>query len=484
MSVVLSVADAGTCRKQLTIEVPAAEVDTETRKVLAAYGKQASIPGFRKGKVPASVLRQRFGDEIQRDVVERLLPRYWNQAEKEQGLDSLGDPELVEVGDVTAGEPLRFVAAVDVRPDVDLGELDGFELPEVEVEPSDEEVDASLDELRRQVGEWKAAGRPAARGDRVRVRLFEAGASAGEATAEGAEDENGEGEDGETQEAAESVEPTEPDEGDADAATDEEAAAEAEEGQVVHVEVGDPRVWEELSLAVTGLEAGQDGRFTRRPPEGSEGEPRTFKLTIEEVEERELPPLDDELAARLGEFENVDELREAVAGRLRHERESERATKRREALMTQLRQRHPLPLPDGVVQAEVRSLLESYAQDLARRGIDPNEAGLDWAKVAEEAKPSAEQRVHDRLLLDAVVTRDEIAVPGDEVEATIAAFGRARGESAAQVRQNMGPAGVASLERQLAREKALRALLGEEPAADDEAEAEDGAEAAGDDSEE
>lgn len=475
MSVVLSVADAGTCRKQLTIEVPAAEVDTETRKVLSAYGKQASIPGFRKGKVPASVLRQRFGDEIQRDVVERLLPRYWNQAEKEQGLDSLGDPELVEVGDVTAGEPLRFVAAVDVRPAVDLGELDGFELPEVEVEPSDEEVDSSLDELRRQVGEWKPAGRPAARGDRVRVRLFEAGASGGEAAAESAEGEDGEGEDGEAQEATES---------------DADETDEAEEGQVVHVEVGDPRVWEELSLAVTGLEAGQDGRFTRRPPEGSEGEPRTFKLTIEEVEERELPPLDDELAARLGDFESVDELREAVAGRLRHERETERASKRREALMTQLRQRHPLPLPDGVVQAEVRSLLESYAQDLARRGIDPNEAGLDWGKVAEEAKPSAEQRVHDRLLLDAVVTRDEIAVPGDEVEATIAAFGRARGESAAQVRQNMGPAGVASLERQLAREKALRALLGEEPAADDdaaaddEAEAENRAEAAADDSEE
>lgn len=455
MSVVLSVADAGTCRKQLTIEVPADAVAAETRKVLASYGKQASIPGFRKGKVPAQVLRQRFGEEIDRDVLDRLLPRFWRQAEQEQGLEPLGEPELVEVGDVAAGEPLRFVAAVEIRPEVELGDLDGFELPEVEVEPSEEDVAAALDDVRRQVGEWKPAGRPAARGDRVRVRLFKDGDGRGEeADAESDETETASGA-GDEADGAED-----------DGQDGAEGGAE-DGGQVVHVEVGDPRVWEELSLAVTGLEAGQDGRFTRRPPEGSGAEPRTFRLTVEEVEERELPPLDDELAARVGDFENVDALRDAVVGRLRQERESERDVKRREALLTQLRRRHPMPLPDGVVRAEVQNLLESYAQDLARRGIDPNNSGLDWQKVAEDARPSAEQRVHDRLLLDAVVARDEIEVPDDEIEATIAAFGRARGESAAEVRRKMGAAGVAGLGRQLAHEKALRALLGDGAEAED-----------------
>ena len=464
MSVVLSVAEAGVCRKQLTIEVPADEVATETRKVLAAYGKQVDIPGFRKGKVPPQVLRQRFGDEIDREVVDRLLPRFWHQAEHEQQLEPLGEPELVEVGDVAAGQPLRFVAAVDVRPAVELGDLDGFELPEIEVEPSDEDLATALDDLRRQVGEWRPVERTAARGDRVRARLFEERGTVGGGTSPADDDEK---------DAAEGA--------DDGAETGEASAggeAAAEEGEVVHLEVGDPRVWEELSLAATGLAAGQEGRFTRRPPEAGEAAPRSFRLVVEEVAERELPPLDDELAARLGDFENLEALRDAVAGRLRRDRRLEGDGRRREALLEQLRGRCPLALPEGVVRAEVQSLIESYAQDLSHRGVDPNAAGLDWSRVAAEARPSAERRVHDRLLLDAVAERQAVEVPADEVEATMAAIGRAAGESAAQVRRKMGPQGIDGLRREMRRERALRSLLGVDvpTAADAGAAPEDGAE--------
>lgn len=434
MSVVVSVEDTGVCRKQVTVEVPADAVEAETRKVVKAWAGQVRLPGFRKGKAPAQLLRKRFREDIDREVVERLVPTFWEKARDEQELVLFGQPQLQEVDDLTDGEPLRFVAVVEVRPPVELGEVDpeSFTLPEVEVEPSDEEVDAALDGVRHQVGEWKDADRAAARGDLATVRIVE------ETGKPGAE----RGEEGEAEEGAA-----------------EEAAA--EDGDEVQVEVGDPNVWEELSLAVTGLEAGQQGRFTRRPAEGSEAAPRTFRIRVEKVQERDLPPLDDALAKRLGDFETVDDLRRTMADKLRHDRQHERDAKRREALMEQLRQRHPVPLPEGVLHEETQSLLNEYAQDVARRGVDPRQTGIDWNQMGEQLKPAATRRLHDRLLLDAIADRRGIEVGAAEVEGAVGSIARSQGITAAKVRQALGDDTV-GLERQIRREKAMKWLLGEE----------------------
>jgi trigger factor len=147
MSIVVSSQDTGVCRKELTIEIPAGEVEAETRSVLKNLGKQVRIPGFRPGKAPLAVLRKRFREDVDREVLERLLPRFWQQAREEKELDVLGQPELTEVPDLVEGEPLRFVAQVEVRPPVEIGELPQVELPETAGEPGEEDVDQALDEL-------------------------------------------------------------------------------------------------------------------------------------------------------------------------------------------------------------------------------------------------------------------------------------------------------------------------------------------------
>ncbi len=450
MSVVVSVEDTGVCRKQVTVEVPADAVEAETRRVVKAYAGQVRLPGFRKGKAPAALLRRRFREDIDREVVERLVPTFWEKARDEEKLVPFGQPQLQDVDELTDGAPLRFVAVVEVRPPVDLGEVDpgAFELPEVEVEPSEEDVEASLDGLRRQVGEWKDADRPAARGDLATVRIVEETADEEAAP----ESEKAEAEEGETEEGGTEVAGTE--EGDTE-------VGDAEEGDEVRIEVGDSNVWEELSLAVTGLEAGQQGRFTRRPAEGSEAAPRTFRIRVEKVQERDLPPLDDQLAKRLGDFETVEDLRQAVVDRLRHDRGHERDAKRREALMEQLRQRHPLPLPEGVLHDETQTMLEEYAQDVARRGVDPRQAGIDWERLGEQLEPHATRRLHDRLLLDAVADRRDIEVTPSEVEGAVGSIARSQGATVDQVRKALGDR-LEGLARQIRREKALKWLLGEE----------------------
>src|SRR3954465_3303801 len=161
MSVVVSLQDVGPCRKQLTVEVPAPAVEAETQRVVAEYGNRVRIPGFRKGKVPTKLVRQRYAKDIEREVVERLLPRYWRQAQAESSIDPLLPPEVDEVKELQPGEPLTFVATVETRPQIALGNTRDFDLPDPEVDPGTMEIEETIENIRKQTAEWVTVDRPA-----------------------------------------------------------------------------------------------------------------------------------------------------------------------------------------------------------------------------------------------------------------------------------------------------------------------------------
>jgi len=480
MSVVLSTKDVGPWRKQLTVEVPAPAVEAETERVVRELGQRVRLPGFRRGKVPAELVRRRFAKDIEREVIDRLVPRYWRQAQAESEIEPLLPPSVEEVGDFEPGGPLTFVATVETRPRVELGNLGDFHLPDPQVEPGELDVDKALDDLRMRFGEWVPVERPAARGDLVNAQITELPLAAGGAGTGAAEARHGD--------AGAS--------GGDDAAAETAAASAAKEPAVnpVEFEVGDQRVWDELSLAVSGLAAGQESSFTREAPpappsppapssdaagepaageEGQEGAAtgaprRRFKVQVTAVKERELPALDDELAARVNpELGGLAELREMVARRLREARSEERDEQRQRALLEQLRERHPMDLPQGVVEREVEHLAADYAETFARRGVRPEQAGIDWQRVREEMRPHAERRVHSRLLLDAVADAEPVAVTDEEFERTLAALARAQKTTTPALRKALDENGrLATLREQLRREKTIRHLLGEpDPAA-------------------
>lgn len=420
MSVVLSIEDVGPCKKELRIEVPAPAVEAETARVVKDYGRKVRLPGFRPGKVPVNVVRQRFQSEIDEEVVERLVPRYWRQAEAEAGLEPITRPELAGVEDHEPGDPLVFRARVEVRPEIELGDLEGFELPEPPAAPTDEEVDAALEELRRQAGDWLPVERPAGQGDLVAVEVEET-----------TETEGPEGE--------------------------------AAEPSTVEVEVGSPQVWEELSVALTGLTEGQKGEFSRMDEEEGRVRERSFRFQVRGVKERELPELDDELAREIGDFESVEALTQAVRQRLGQQKAHDGHHAREKALLDQLREGHPLTLPEGLVNAEIQRLAQEYAESLARQGVDVESAGIDWRAVAEQARPPAEKRVHARLLLEAVARERAIEVSAEELEGTLAGLAREQGVQTGQLRRALDQDGrLADLRAQLLRAKTIRHLLGEE----------------------
>ena len=231
--------------------------------------------------------------------------------------------------------------------------------------------------------------------------------------------------------------------------------------QTVDFEVGDERVWEELSLAAIGARPEGTLEFDRR--EGPDAPSRRFRLRVEAVEERELPEVDDALAAKLGDFADLAALRAAVAERLQAAKSRERRLERERALLDEMRRRHPLGLPDGVVQQEVEGMLRTYAEEMSRRGIDVEKADLDWQALAERERPNAEKRVHARLLLDAAADKEGTRVDEQEFEEVLAQLARAEGRTTGAVRQALDRSGrLGDLRARLRREKLLRRLLGEE----------------------
>jgi trigger factor len=411
MSVVQAVEEIGPCRKQLRIEVPAAAVEAEAERVTGELARKARLPGFRKGKVPLTLVRRHFGEEIRRELIDRLIPRFWRQAAAEKALDTLGLPAVEDVHYLD-GAPLTFVASVDVRPEIELRNYRDFALPEPTTEPTPAEIADALQGLRRAHAEHVPVERPAAAGDRVRVELVEQGV-------EGA------------------------------------APQEAE------IEVGSPQIWEELSLAVTGLAAGQSGELER--PGAEEGAAaRAFAVRVLEVKETRLPELDAEFVAHFGKFESVAELEADIARRIAESKRDEARAARERALLDQLTERHPIPVPEGAVRSETEALLREYAEGLARRGVDLERAEIDWQKIGEEARPHAERRVKARLLLDAIADREQIQVGEEEFEQALAVLARLQGMTSGALRQRLDGAGELTLLRaRMRREKAVRLLLGE-----------------------
>ena len=443
MSVVTQIEEAGPSRLKVTIEVPTPAVEAEIGRVVKDFRSQVNIPGFRKGKVPVSVIRRRFKKEIEGEVAERLLPRYWKQAEAEKGIDPLLPPTVEELT-MEDGQPMTVVAVVETRPEITLGDVENFEVPEENVDATEPEIDEAFADLRKSMAEWETVEREAGQGDMVwgtAVRHvtskpdLEAGEEAPSANAD--------------------------DDSDSGAGNQE---------RPINVEIGGKNVDEELSLALTGKKAGQSTVFeTTEGPDDAREEVR-YEIDVIEVKEQKLPELDDEFASNFGEFDSIDKLREALTANITAKKSQDLKQRRRKALLEQLRERHPLTPPTGVVQQETERMLRELLEHMASQGADLENANLDFAQMAEGMRPQAEMRVHDRLILDAIAKEKTLRLDESRFEEILSAIAQDQGTNSLAVRQRLAEDGrLESLRAQLLRDQTVAYLLGEDEdeAADD-----------------
>ena len=402
--VVLAAREESHTRTVLDIEIPAEDVEKAFETVTRSYARRAAIPGFRKGKAPQSVVSKRFADEIRGDVLEAVLPDAVAEAITERKLSILGRPHIEDLKWEPPGA-IRFSARLDLKPAVDPGEYKGVVVTDSGVDPTDDEVARVIDRIREAHAEFHPIeSRAAAPGD---FAVADIGGTF--------------------------VEILEPGQN-----------PRTFRDEKITLEVGHADSMPEINDALRGAAPGETRRFRKTfaddfPNDEFRGKTVDYDVTLAALKEKKLPALDDEFARAVSEGDTVETLREKVRARLRREKEIERRRRFRRSILDTLVGKREIPAPEILVESETTAALRDYARYLAQSGVDPEKE--DWQKLQEEARPGAERRVREYLLLDAIAEREGIQVSETELEAEFKRAAAERGVEPAVLREQMAKAG-------------------------------------------
>jgi trigger factor len=410
--------DVSETRKTLTIEIPTEVVDAEINRIARTYTKQARVPGFRPGKVPATVVKQRYREQILHDVMHGLIPRAVDDALQERGIEPVDTPNIRDVA-LHEGQPLTFTANIETVPSFDPGDLSTISLPAVDSSVDDEAVDKTLERLRQQAAQFEPVeDRPVGENDTVTLDI---------------ERRTGDG------------------------------GSDRHEG--VHVEIGAAANPPGFDTELTGLNTGDDKTFTVHFPEDYQvkelaGTDVVYAVKVKAIRRKVLPVLDDEFARSLGDFASLDALRERVRTDMEQEAEEGANRQVRGELLKQLAQRVTFELPASLVEREIDRRLEEFARQLVAQQVDPRETGIDWGQFRESQRDAARTAVASALVLDELARRENLTVSTEDVDKEIDEFAQRSGRTPAAVRAQIEKeGGLGRLSAGLRREKAVDLAL-------------------------
>jgi trigger factor len=410
--------DVSDTQKTITIEIPSDVVDAEIDRIAKDYTKGVKIPGFRPGKVPASVVKQRFKDQILHDVAHGLIPRAIEDALQERGIEPVDTPNVKDVA-LREGQPLKFTAAIETVPSFDPGDLSTISLKRIRVAIDDPAVDGTLGRLRERHAKYEPVeGRPVAEGDTVVLHL----------------DRRGPGD-------------------------------ETDHLDDVSVQIGAKGNPPGFDEHIVGLSVGESKTFTVHFPEDYAAEEFRnadveYAATVKEIRKKVLPDLDDEFAKDLGEFDSLGALRERVRTDMTAEAEEHARRQTRNDLLKQLARRATFEPPTSLVEKEMDRRLEEFARQLMQQNVDPRQAGIDWGQFREAQRETARDAVASALVLDEIARRENIIVKPEDVDKEIEQLAERAGRTPAAVRAQLEKeGGISRLFAGLRREKAVDLAL-------------------------
>jgi trigger factor len=365
-------------RVRVDAEVPAEEVERKLQQAARKLGGQLRIPGFRKGKVPPPVVMRRLGrDAVFDEALRSSLSEWYIDAIDTAGIAPIGEPDINFAEDVPGqGEPLAFSIEIGVRPTAKLGQYKGLEVGRREPAVDDAAVDAEVERLRDRLATLDTVERPAETGDYVVLDYL--------------------------------------------GRVDDEPFP-GGEGRDQLVELGSGRLVEGFEDQLIGASAGDERSVSVTFPADYvaelAGKDATFDVKVGEVKAKRLPELDDDFASEASEFDTLAELREDVAGKLRHADEHAVEREFEQAVLEAAANEAEVELPDTLVHARAHEMLEQTFSALARQGIGKDTylkiAGKDEEELAHEAEPEAAAALRREAVLAAVVAAEEID-PSDE----------------------------------------------------------------------
>jgi trigger factor len=362
-------------RAKLTVEVPFEELKPSLDAAYKKIAQQINVPGFRKGKVPPMVIDRQVGrGPVLDEAINEALPKLYVQALQDNNIEPLAQPDI-DITKFEDNETLEFTAEVDVRPEITLPDYEGLEVTVDDFEVTDEDVDTQVTTLRERFASLNEVDRAAADGDFVVIDLKAM-------------------RDGEVVEGA--------------------------EVSGMSYQIGRGGMLDGLDEALTGMSAGEEKTFTSSLVGGDQlGLDVEVEVKVSAVKEQELPELDDEFAQTASEFDTVDELIADVRTRLERGKRLEQASAARDAVLEAVLDKVDVPLPDGVVDAEIQARRENIQQQLTYAGMTMEQYLEQEEQTLEEFETDLTQRVRDavaaQFILDEVAKKEQIGVEQQEL---------------------------------------------------------------------
>ncbi|HEY2114638.1 MAG TPA: trigger factor [Candidatus Angelobacter sp.] len=443
------------CKRELSVEIPADVVAKQQEALVQQYSRQARIPGFRKGKVPASMVRNKFSSEIASDVVEHLVPQYFREAVIKGGFRPVSQPHIYGL-EFTPGEPIKFKAAFEVLPEFELGDYKAIKVEKPEIAVSDKEIEAEIAKVQEQQASFDPVNddRGAENGEFVQVSF--------EARPKGlVEDEP------EAAEATDAKDATPPETKDTkDAAEQKDAVAQPVQMEEVLVEIGGANTIPEFTENLAGAKAGEERSFEVSYPadfydKRLAGLTFDYKVKVNAIKKKTLPELNDDFAKELSpDFQTLDDLRqrfrENMEAELKHKAEHETKDK----LIEELVAKHDFPVPRSMVEHQIDLRLERGLRALAAQGMKTEDMRrMDFGRLRAGQEEFAAKEVKSSVLLAKIAIKENIRVSDEELEREIEAMAVQMQQPVEQVKKRLAEDNaVERLRDRMRSEKALNLL--------------------------
>jgi trigger factor len=387
-------------KREISVEIPAEEVTRETETIVQKYQKVARLPGFRAGHVPASIIRQRFKEDLKSDVVEALVPRYFRKEAEKQGLIPVSQPQVTDLH-IHDGEPLRFKASFEIMPEIKVEGYKELRTDHPEIVVKDEEVEEALNSVREQHATFTSVeGRPLAEGDFAQASM-----------------------DGRPKDTDDKTQPVHMDE--------------------VLIEIGGKNTVPEFTENLRGANAGDEKSFDVSYPEDSNdkrlaGKTFVYTVKIQAIKQKSLPELNDDFAKELGEFTSVDQVRKQIRDNMEAERKHTAEREAKDKLVAELVKRNDFEVPESLIDRQIDLRLERGLRALAAQGMKMEDMKkMDLPRLRAGQRDQAVQDVKSSLLLERIAEMEKIEAGEDEVNHELEALAQQTKQTPEAVRARL-----------------------------------------------
>ncbi len=375
----VSVEDVSPVQKRLKVEIPAQKVDEHINQTVNRLKKSVTIPGFRKGRVPKSIIEREYGPQIKSEVLQSLIEETIGEAIKQSNVTMLLEPRLDSSSEIESGKPFEYSVLMDIQPEIEVPDFRKFELVRPKIEVTDEELEEQLEALRNQFGSVEVVDerRPLQEGD---IAIIDYTAYIDGEEVEELANEN------------------------------------------YFIEVGKGNFNETFEKGLIGMEKDEEREIEVDYPDDAlntlvAGKTVKYKVILKDIQKRNLPELDDEFAQRFGiGLETIEDLKNKLREHILKDKEEAAESVLRNQLFDKLLEGTDFPVPERLVEKKLDQMIDNIAGHMHERGVNLEQAGIDEERLREKMREDAIRQVKTELILDKIAEQEKVEIPSDELK--------------------------------------------------------------------